>query len=36
MQDIFEEHQVIIFSETYAFGKLPEECLVKIILKVFE
>lgn len=36
MQDIFEKHQVIIFPDTYIFGKLSERYLVKIILKVFE
>lgn len=36
MQDILEEHSVILFTERYAIGKLPEDCLVEIIMKAFE
>lgn len=36
MQDILEEHAVIIFTERYALGKLPEDCLVEIIMKAVE
>lgn len=36
MQDIFEDHSVISSLRDNAIGKLPEDCLVEIIMKAFE
>lgn len=36
MQDILEKHHIIVFTGTYAIGKLLEDCSVEIIMKTFE
>lgn len=33
LQDILKEHQVFIFTDTYAIEKLVKGCLVKIIME---